>query len=915
MPIKVRVVVTENQADSPVDGDTRESSTESSKEPSTADRPAEKSPKLSWALILGSIAAAATLAFTAMAVSAPFARPDAEISVTVDERLAQPGATTDGGLPIMVSQVAVEAALEMHEVRGYQPLSMHFSADAAPEALDALHHDAPETFSTDADVTVYLGDPVLGDRLATPPNRIISLAEGLVDFGGNMDIRLTVAQVLQRSLNNGQEAAALAAAAQTAAHMVHPAPRATVWTTGAGISLAVMLLACFRWYRLRSRWEADQRRFAASRTELARIVLDLEALEVSYRTAEAAAAMDALTGLTGLTSQDGTLGIEHGWDHLQQEVRALQAEETSLLQLADAARPISRKPQDEHRCRLETFIDRAGALTSHTRAWESALAVSAGRPTAARALRELLAPVFSVVTELTTRIDDALEASPRRTRLAGTGREQLSAQAERLRVAHREMLRLSAAHIAGQGQGGDPGWRDSWAAADAGMVGAAHAIRRTVEPHGGQPAGSDAEPSTVRALRDANQAVRRRFGDHRQLDGSLRSGEEASTDGTGILQRLVAGGRLRTLVLGVAGMAVVVVVGAGAGSWAAASLDSYVGPWDRPTPGQIGDERLGDITVHDPAGLGTGLSVLQDDAIREHLVDRFTEPVDLVIAVRDLDEVDWSPHPDGGAITVGYGATLEAVWEIKAELAEDSDHPGSEPVVDPVAGEIIRPHVVLPVFVQDGTMAVFPPVTGSLLLGENTQSGGLSFPVHFTASVDEGSHGMIAYRLEVLSRDLASNAVFYDQTDPGQVFRWVALAVVLLGAAALQVLHWIGSLAAGLGRWGRQATRLREAQDTLNRLFLEEDARDFAMAVSRTDADDAAHGLTHQMLLWCARTLDELRLAPRTDRHSRAFAREVDLLLQRLDVLTVRHHNTMEQMDRLLWAGRAEGPAVPGRDP
>lgn len=351
----------------------------------------------------------------------------------------------------------------------------------------------------------------------------------------------------------------------------------------------------------------------------------------------------------------------------------------------------------------------------------------------------------------------------------------------------------------------------------------------------------------------------------------------------------------------------VVVLGAVSltvGGLAANSLDTYVSPWDRPTLEPSGQERLGEIIIDDPDGLSAELPALQEESIRARVDHQFSEPVELVMTVRDLDELDWTQQdPDrSDHIHLGYDQVMTAVWEIKAELAEDTAGQSTGPVVHPVAGDIVPPYVLMPVFVQDGThIAPLSAITGTLPSGESSVQGNLADTSDVLIS--EGDVDVLSFALENLSKQLRSNAVYYDQTDPAELFRAVALAVFLLGLAGWQILRWVGRLSSGLGHWGPQAARLYRADEALNHLFLQEDAQDYAMAMVDTPADDAAHGLTHRMILLCARELDELRLAPRDARRRRDFERQTDRLLQRLDVLSTRHRNTLDQMERLVRAG------------
>lgn len=850
----------------------------------------EKPPKtasrnsVSWSFLLGSVAAAATLVFGSVAVAAPYAQPDAEVTVTVDERLAEPGVLAGGELPLTITQEAVDAALEMYGVSAYRPTNVFVSADAGPESLDVPLPDDPSAYSTAAEVTLYLGDPILGDPQVSHPHRVVSLTEDETLHG--YDTRYTVSQVLQRAFSNGQSAGSVVAAAQTAAHLLHPAPRPMGWLAAAGVSLAVASFAFYRWYRHRSRREADLRQFAAARSQLARLVLDLDALDVSHRTADA----PATTRVSVLAPPGGDIGTQGSWDHIEREIRGLQADEAHLIRQFETTRPLSRTPQDAHRRQLEAFVDRTGELAAHTLDMEAALAVSSGWATAGRSLRRLLAPAFRAVTALTTGVEEALDASPRRTRLAGDRREELAGEVQRLRAAHRRLLALSMETASARQAAGHQTWSEAWTAADAALTRAGRDLRGTLESVTGRQLQSDG--STVEGWEEAARAAWQLSG---AVDGPTRDGGARNS----MWPR-----RLRTAALAVAGLAVVTTAGWGAGTLAVNSLDTYLYPWERTYPGgPTGSEQLSGITVHDPDGLGTGLPAFREEEIRKDLDDRFSVPVDLIIAVRDFDELDWKPKAGRSDwISLEYADVIEAAQSIKSDLAEDPAF--GDDVIHPGAGELKPPHLLMPVYVDGRSqIVVFPAITGTLPLGQDLSSGGLTSATGLgLLPADRG--WPISSELERFSSYFYDNAAFHDPTDPSELFFWIMLSVILLGTAVLQLLYWLGRLSAGAGRWSPQAKRLREAEDRLNRLLLDEDARDYAMAVSASAADVAAYGLTHQMLLWCARTLEELRLTPRAERLGSDFKKGVDRLLERLEVLTARHHSTLEQMDRLLQVDR-----------
>lgn len=848
-------------------------------------------------LVFALLAALATLVLGVISLGAAVDQPDEPITFVVEDDIQ----VADGALPdLNITQEAVDQAAENASLGGYEPLKVIVSGDPAPEQVDATVDDA--------DVKLHLGDSLLADGQALPPLEVITLAEGLV--ADQYETRTGIVQALENSISSGHGPGAVVAAAQNATHLIHPAPNPLAWAAATGVAVSVTFFSFFGWFRRRAHRESDQRSLATARYQLARVVLDLDALEVSVHTARPNAA-------------------ESQWDHVVNQVRRLQSREPELMSSVETAIP--RSTAHASRRALQEFVDDAAELTVQAHALEEALAVKSGWGTAERTLRGLLGPVHEALFELTTRVE-AQRPVPQR----------VSEELQIARDAHRSLLELTESDSTED-------IVTPWQQAETDLVRAVGELvqvlrrrngrvvmhirdvrhhaevsrRRRIASHARHQSdqaetsrdrlrealgltNDEAGQAPLEVLEQANVVARARFGDHRQLDAArddlptapvteepMRPISAPTQRQLEAEQRRRSTRRTRTRL---AAVGVVIVIGFVTGGIVSVPLQEQRPEWE-----QAGDEQLAEITVD---GDTAGIEALDEQTIRNYLRDQFTEPVRLTLAVRPVDYLDWTTNPEHhDRIRIDYAHGVETMWRLKSELDPE--------LTDPVTADVQPPHVVLPVFVMNDSSryVTLPAMTGTLAVGQETGLGELTFRLTDPPIWDEESGSAISYELESLSRQLNSNAVFSDRSDPQLIFWLVSTAVMLLGAVALLILRWIGQVSVGLGRWGRQAPRLHNAQQQLDRLLVDENTRDFAVAVSDTSPESAGtetavQSLFDRLLLLCARELESLRLAPRDERGSVEFGRRVDRLVERLDVLTHQHRDTENRMAQLLRVSR-----------
>ncbi|MGO1183708.1 MAG: hypothetical protein ACTHZ5_13765 [Micrococcaceae bacterium] len=800
--------------------------------------------------------------------------PSEPIELRVDSALdAQ---TVAGGAlgDLNISQDTVDAAAEQFGLGGYAPLVIGFSAEPAPS-------DLTTTASPGLDVEVFLGEPALGEATGFPPSEAVVLSPDLAEaLADPYAVRSGTIDGFENSVGSGHGPGAVVAAAHNASRLIHPAPNPLLFYAAAGISAGASFVLFWAWARRRRHRETDERTLASSRYRLARVVLDQQALEASLEAGEPTETARAL------------------WEQIGRDVVRLQSQEDDVVAVVRSSRLVPKNRHDSRRRLLTEFAQHTASLLTDATVLEQSLEIQqSGRTSAAHSL---INPLHEAIVELNTRLMGVEQGLSQREALAVTQQTQVMNDADQA------LLHLTEREDPGRVSG-------EWLRAEADLMRAVTALTQLLRRRDGRvvmhlrdvrfhaelglqerlaghrdTAEARArlratlglpEEAPLQVLETANVVARARFGDHPALDASRRelprqpiTAEPMRAIAAPTQQQLKeeeqrATRRRATRVL-LAG-ALVLLVGFAAGATAQTALEQQRPAWE-----QAGDERLSEVIID---GDTQGHEMLTEERIRAYLRDQFSEPVRLILAVRPAEEYLEYTSQRSDRLHVGYAPAIRTLGRIKQEVS--------------ATGELVPPQVILPVFIlDDGTFTTLPALTGTLAVGEQTGLGELNYRLTDPPIWDFEHVSAVTTELESLSRQLNSNAVFVDRTNPQLAFWAVSLAVIALGCLVVQVLRWIGQLSAGLGRWGTQAPRLREAQQRIDRLFLTEDERDYALALDTgRPGVEAEHQLFDRLLIVCARELDDLRLAPRAERTDAGFARRIDRLLARLDSLHTRH--------------------------
>lgn len=836
-----------------------------------------------------------------------------------------------------ITQETVDRAAEQFGLRTYAPLTVEV-VDRPLTDEERGRTSAGETTEQDA-VLITVGAPELLEQFALTPDTVTAVwsAEEL-SYPDHLQVSRDITATLQRNITAGHGPGAVVAAADTAASRLYPAPQPLPWAGAAAGALAMTFFSFLFWYRRRRRREEQVRTLATAQHRLARVLLDLEALEATYHSVDRERLPPTAQQL---------------WDRLQTTLRRMLEQQPDLEDAVHRGEPVTEATAQygQEAYPLDWFLDDAVELTALANSLMESISVHGGLAGSSRPLERLLAPVHASVRELETRLDAVLAQTPWTgpSGLSTADRTALSTALGEVLQSRNELLVLAADRGAAQTGSAPEDLLTSWRSAEQRLVDSASQISRRLRRREGKviihlrdvrhhaqqarsrrlaehrasastassgvpaeqerirlrealglPTGGDERPLDV--LEQANLVARVRLGDHPVLDAEAPPAPPTRPVQDGVpMQAVSAPTRksrerrerrqgLRSGLLTAAGLLAVLALAGGAGAAAVQSQHH-----SRPFFDLVGEEQLAGLSIDDRTG--DALELAETD-LREHLIDRFTEPVHVTLAVRRLsDYTTHGPHPDyQDRIRMDYTDGIRTLWEVKSELPD---------LVDEQTGEMLPGQAVMPVMVlPEGGYVVMPPLTGTLSLGDTARLGAYDFLLTSPQVQGTDDGHLLTYEIEGISRALQANAVYQDQTRPEDVFWPVFAGTALTGLVLLQVLRWLGQVSSGLGRFGRQGRKLRDLARRADLLALDpDDSREFAVAVGETE-EQTGQRLFERTLVLALREVQALRMVPRAERLTTEYAHHVDVLERRVRLLEHWDRDTSERTERLLAAAR-----------
>ncbi|MEE1621666.1 DUF5129 domain-containing protein [Zafaria sp. Z1313] len=895
---------------------------------------------LPWlAIALG----AATAAFAGTGAAALTAQPAAEVVIEVDD-----------GLPYNISQATVDAVLP-ETIPAWEPVTVKVTSRLLSYA--ELYGEA------DPGYDVVLSTALENDTDSDADERFAGAAVRVDPPGPDRprDAGFDINRAFQGNLGLGHGPQAVAAAARTASEVLHPGPVRTphFWAAGTALGLLGTVGALGLSLRRRARWERRYRRLAAAQHRLARVVLDLEALEVTY---------------LSTPEQARPAGFTRAWEALRDSSLAAARTEDAVVGAVSSRRTALTEGTEK---RLAAFEAAADRLTTLADALLGAGAVHGGHSGGGSTFDRLAAPVNDAARELLVR----LEAAPAGTLDEGLEEELRAALAGLLSVAGEHGAAADAAVEAARGADRDSGAGrrggraragrndagrndagregapgvgvDAWVRAERRLGRAAGAVGkrlrrypggdrlsrrlRATEDLGALRAGLGLPRSggALDALDRANAAARSLLGEVPAYDADASAaasarrrwsarfggwiersglnpagpGREGAAVGTGPVGTASSGvggakgarggrpgaGRHRAAVWAVGGTAVVL-------SSLIASGIIVSSVTERPGWALTGGVPLRSLTVDGEAG------GIDEASIRRYLEDSFPSELDVVVALRDAEEylpIVPDPHDPGHDILDPAG-TLDMLWRIKAEFPE---------LVDPATRELRGDQAVLPVMVfDDGTVNIPTVLAGAVAVGDVNRLQRTQW-THGSFHASGSPEVRVASELEDLARGLQANGYRDADVDFWALY-WLVAAALALGLVGVgQAVRYGGAMSASLGRFGRGGAGLRRAREELERLALGlDDSRLNAVAVlgagAAGTAAEADQRLFERALVMAWREAEELAALPLAGRLGPRYERRVEHLQGLAAVLGERDADVERRTRRLLAAARPHPSAL-----
>ncbi|MBP2414420.1 hypothetical protein JOF48_003219 [Arthrobacter stackebrandtii] len=695
--------------------------------------------------------------------------------------------------------------------------------------------------------------------------------------------RFDLADAYRDNLALGHGPGAVAAAAQRTADLVDRGPIQDLafWLTGfvAGLVLSIVALA----------WSLSRRRrreqlfhsLAAAQSQLAGVVLELEALEASYHSA---------------VDQDENSALAATWAVIRDDSLALARTEDATVAAAYDSRLALRQ---DTRTMVADFATKAARLAREAEALMAASSVRGGFAGGRSVLERLAAPIALGGKELLATLEQRPGSVIREKRVAA------------LRTALETLLGVpgrggqSAATIA------------AWRAGETELLRQVSSINRTLRHHLKHP--------LARSKRqyDDHSEIRRGLGLPPALSRDLLAAldmanlalPEVFDKVRGISNRASAGSVVAGVAAFVGGLAIrdktVWIIGSAATVVVAMIVSGSVlaGLGDSPQwelKGKQGPASL--LFDGDTTGLDT-------DYIRRNVATAFSRPMHITVAIRDADEYlsALGESPDYGAVGENDPQVLfDALWRIKQEFPA---------LLEPESLEMSAEQAIIPVFrTADDRFSAPTVITGALALGKVSWLNDGRWKHGIYGFSDYGDYGdyKIVDALEDLARGLQNNGLQEPRIGSGLKFWLLTLAVSLSALLLVLVIYYGSLMSTQLGRFGRSSANLRAANRTLEKLMLglDESRLNAVMLLGAGPAANSAETgqrIFEGALAMAWRLRDSLSATPLAQRLSADYAAQVSKLADLATALATSDNDVQRQSRRLLDASFGRPPNAPHR--
>lgn len=835
-------------------------------------------------------------------------------------------------LPYGITQQTVDAAADGRAL-SHEPFTM-LVVERELTWDEYEHGELPRG----ADVMLSVGYDPADPDLSLADTRRVAVAElgALDDWRPHYRVATDVRESFFNNLMQGHGPGAVVGAGMTAALDVFDGPtRSPVfWGALAALPLMIALLVTLRWLRFMTGERARRRSFARARTQLARVVLDLDLLDLHFEVADAE--LDRATGRRArAVADDVRKTLRSDRSAIRSEsLRLAQHEQLLTRELLDPRAPVHERGMPKQPMSLEEFVEAADSLHRRADALTTAASLRVGHAAGGSALGRIALPVTLAVEEILRRGDaprrEAAQLDTHRRALLALVHEgesafgtesgpdvilrhaDLMARWRRVeddlqrtltkidRILQKRASRAHAPRVSDDRVAERE--RDRIRAVTGGELDSLHELRASLDvarPDARTPAW---HAERILLLLDALDARR-----------DAEPGERGSKERVTVPRLPVP--RLSGLAL----VAAPVVAALIAGWIATATMDGRNTAYGRTL---VGDQPLaalqvsGDLSLlPDPAAPQrdedepTDAETLTLDHIRDSMelgmrygdAALFPSRVELVVALLPLDDYVSSraSETSDSRIEIDLESLLDAYPRIKQETAAVSPK-----AVDAVTGDLREGHAILPVWLSDdGSYGIGLPLTGELSTGVDSKLGAYFFkaiePLMRNVPGEDWRLPLgdaIGYELSDLGRQMEYNNQRGLDIEPSTLF-WIVAVAVWTGAQALAVT---GVALAQVVRHGASTRRARRQlgvlREKLNRLALDLDlTRLDAVAVlgtvdgHRGDVADIDQHLSETMLLTAWREVQELEELPRRMQRGQEWRARVARLSSVIDALTDRN--------------------------
>ncbi|MFJ2316640.1 hypothetical protein ACIOTN_08035 [Glutamicibacter sp. NPDC087661] len=824
---------------------------------------------IAMALVTTALGVRAVLAVQAANVPAPY-----EVKVVVQ-----------GENPFNITQQTVDAELARHPVRATAPLEL-VVAERWLTGDELLRGEVPENQII---VSTKMDNRDSGQSDAEQRFSGVGLDRNLAaSDDAHTDLRFDIEDAFVKNVSVGHGPKAVVAAAHTAAVLLDDSPSNSAIFWFAVVGASAMLTAAFlaSALRFRSRWASRHRRLAAAQRKLARVVLDLEALEATYQ------ATDPSRRPAGFTK---------AWRQLESlSLEAARREEPLVHSLFTRAECLEKSTGQQ----LAAFEADARKLTELADSLMGAGSVHARLAGTGSTFDKLSSPINDAATALLIR----LETAPG-TMVAGGDLENFrSALGELLNTAH-----------------GDTGQRtaiERWSEAEKRLAKLAGKIATRLR----------------RYPRGLKQDVPQIGSQHNELRASL--GLPPATK-QGALQQIAMANALARGVLGDT-MQTDQVAGGTLGKRAAwqRMLARFAGTrkaaGDEPskrrrvwTAGLLAALLVASLIAsglivssisNEPErtyeGSGRGMELEIDDQgqlvdeaeIRRYMEEDFDTPQQILVAVRDAEAYLDIKEVEGYDFRESTPESVRsAILRIKDEYSDRAD---------PSNGELAEDLTIIPLLITDAGKGIMPGlISGAVISG--TASWGT------TGGWDHGSIYESSYPAMEVAGTAEDFAVVlkragYEQPDYNTTLLYWMLVFMLFFTVinVVQVIQYLLGASTQLTRFSRGSRSVQQSRRQLEELAMGlEDSQINAVAVlgatADGTADEAGQRLFERALMMAWREAQELSSMTLGQRLAAGYAQRAAHLARLVALLGERDADVARRAKALVLASRGAGGDAP----